>query len=205
MTMSKPPCSKICGKAARQSKGRGVKAPSSIRLSPTRIVASKILQAVVAPRGLEPERQARDLDRFRIEVDPIQVPGHDLVEGVDLHRRAQFFEPRQHRRIFLRQPVEGGDEKGSRAAGRIDDRQAAQSFEPSAPKSEFPRRRHSASPKAMLGLQLRATLIKRASDRVLDEKARHHVRRVDDAGRACARKPSAAPGRAPRPASFRCR
>ena len=73
-----------------------------------------------------------------IEIDAVQVLGHDLVEVVDAGRRAELFEPRQHRPIFLRQSIEGGDEEGARAAGGIDDRQLAQRFEPCAPIGDSP-------------------------------------------------------------------
>jgi hypothetical protein len=105
----------------------------------------------------------------------------DLVEVVDAGRRAELFEPRQHRPILLRQSIEGGDEEGARAAGGVDDRQALQCFEPTAPIGDLLVRWDVTLAHAMPRAQFCAPFIERATNGLLDEEPRHHVRRVNDA------------------------
>ena len=72
----------------------------------------QILQSVVAPGGLQPKRQASDLDQFEIQVNSVQVLTQDFVERIDLRRSAELVEPLEHRPVFLRQSVESSNQKG---------------------------------------------------------------------------------------------
>ena len=108
-----------------------------MRLLPHSDRRFEILQPMVAARRLQPQRQAGDLDRFRIEVDTVQILGDDLVEDIEVDFDAELVQAAHGVAVAPRQLVEGRDQEMARTAGGIDDGEIAESGESGLPEGDF--------------------------------------------------------------------
>ena len=138
----------------------------------------KVLQPMLAPRRLQPQRKPRDLDRLRVEIDAEEIFGDDLVENVEVDFGAELAQGAHRVAIAPRHLVEGCDEKRAGAAGWIEDGEIAQRREIGLPEGDLARRLRLVH--AMRGPKRGAAFVERKRNRALDEKARHHVGRIDD-------------------------
>ncbi len=119
--MSKPPLAKTSGKAARQSNGRSVNARVIDQAVADLDRRLQVLQPVLVARGLEPQRQARDLDQLGIEIDAVEVARQDLVVEVEIDRLPERMQPLDGAAVLGREQVERGD-AGTRPSRRPDRR-----------------------------------------------------------------------------------